>query len=83
VKTFDAGQYINTREAKRMDRFAQMAIASAVQAVKDSGLDFEKEDKHRAGVIVGTGIGGIKAIEEQYRRLLNKGPRKVYPLFAP
>lgn len=83
VKTFDAGQYINTREAKRMDRFAQMAIASAVQAVKDSGLDFEKEDKHRAGVIVGTGIGGIKEIEEQYLRLLNKGPRKVSPFCVP
>jgi 3-oxoacyl-[acyl-carrier-protein] synthase II len=83
VKTFDAGQYINTREAKRMDRFAQMAIASAIQAVKDSGLDFEKEDKHRAGVIVGTGIGGLKEIEEQHLRLLNKGPRKVSPFCVP
>ena len=83
VKTFDAGQYINAREAKRMDRFAQMATASAVQAVKDSGLDFEKEDKHRAGVIVGTGIGGLKEIEEQHLRLLNKGPRKVSPFCVP
>ena len=83
IKAFDAGQYINAREAKRMDRFAQMATASAVQAVKDSGLDFEKEDKHRAGVIVGTGIGGLKEIEEQHLRLLTKGPRKVSPFCVP
>ncbi len=83
VKTFDVGQYINARMAKRMDRFTQMAMASAVQAVKDSGLDFEKEDKCRAGVIVGTGIGGIKEIEDQHIRLLNKGPRKVSPFCVP
>lgn len=83
IKTFDAGNYINAREAKRMDRFTQMATASAVQAVNDSGLDFETEDKHRVGVIVGTGIGGIKEIEEQHIRLLNKGPRKVSPFCVP
>lgn len=83
VKAFDAGQYLNAREAKRMDRFTQMATASAVQAVKDSGLDFEKEDKHRVGVIVGTGIGGIKEIEDQHVRLLKKGPRKVSPFCVP
>lgn len=83
VKTFDAGQYLNAREAKRMDRFTQMATASAVQAVRDSGLDFEKEDKHRVGVIVGTGIGGIKEIEDQHVRLLKKGPRKVSPFCVP
>jgi 3-oxoacyl-[acyl-carrier-protein] synthase II len=83
AKTFDAGQYLNAREAKRMDRFTQMATASAVQAVKDSGLDFEKEGRHRVGVIVGTGIGGIKEIEDQHKRLLNKGPRKVSPFCVP
>ena len=83
AKQFDVGQYINVRKAKRMDRFTQMAIASAVQAVNDSGLDFEKENKHRAGVIVGTGIGGIKEIEDQHIRLLKKGPRKVSPFCVP
>ncbi|MEN8127056.1 MAG: beta-ketoacyl-ACP synthase II [Planctomycetota bacterium] len=83
VKAFAAGKYINARESKRMDRFTQMAMAASVQAVKDSGLDFEKEDKHRAGVIVGTGIGGIKEIEDQHIRLLNKGPRKVSPFCVP
>ena len=83
AKHFDVGKYINVREAKRMDRFTQMAMASAVQAVSDSGLDFEKENKQRVGVIVGTGIGGIKEIEDQHIRLLNKGPRKVSPFCVP
>ncbi|OQY06764.1 MAG: beta-ketoacyl-[acyl-carrier-protein] synthase II [Planctomycetales bacterium 4572_13] len=83
AKAFDAGKYLNAREAKRMDRFTQMATAAAVQAVNDSGLDFEEENSHRAGVIVGSGIGGIKEIEEQHQRLLNKGPRKVSPFCVP
>lgn len=83
AKSFDIGRYINSRESKRMDRFTQMALASSIQAVKDSGLDFESEDKHRVGVIVGTGIGGIKEIEDQHIRLLEKGPRKVSPFCVP
>lgn len=83
IKSFDPGRYLNIRDAKRMDRFTQMAVASAVQAVKDSGLDFENENKHRCGVIVGTGIGGIKEIEDQHIRLLEKGPRKVSPFCVP
>jgi 3-oxoacyl-[acyl-carrier-protein] synthase II len=83
IKTFDVANYIDPHEAKRMDRFTQMACASASVAVKDSGLDFEKEDKRRAGVIVGTGIGGLKEIEEQHIRLLDKGPRKVSPFCVP
>lgn len=83
VKAFDVEKYTNARDAKRMDRFTQMALASAIQAVKDSSLDFEREDKHRIGVIVGTGIGGIKEIEDQHIRLLSKGPRKVSPFCVP
>lgn len=83
VKNFQIEKYTGAREAKRMDRFTQMALASAVQAVRDSGLDFEKENKHRVGVIVGTGIGGIKEIEEQHIRLLEKSPRKVSPFCVP
>jgi 3-oxoacyl-[acyl-carrier-protein] synthase II len=60
-----------------------LAIAAANQAVDDSGLDFEKEDLFRVGVIVGTGIGGIKEIEDQHIRLLNKGVRKVSPFTVP
>ena len=66
-----------------MDRFAQMALASAIQAVNDSGLDFDSEDLERVGVIVGTGIGGLQEIEDQHSRLLNKGPRKVSPFTVP
>ena len=82
-KNFDPNRYIHSRDNKRMDRFTQMALASAIQAVNDSGIDFGKEDKSRCGVIVGTGIGGLKEIEEQHVRLLKKGPRKVSPFCVP
>ncbi|MHC4646109.1 MAG: beta-ketoacyl-ACP synthase II [Planctomycetota bacterium] len=83
VKNFDPAKYIEHRESKRMDRFTQFAVAAAVQAVADGGLDFSKEDPFRVGAIVGTGIGGIKEIEEQHLRLLAKGPRKVSPFTVP
>ncbi len=83
IKNFDITNYVDQREGKRMDRFSQFAIAAASQAVDDSGLDFAKEDVFRAGVIVGTGIGGIKEIEDQHIRLLDKGVRKVSPFTVP
>lgn len=83
IKHFDISKYIDVRESKRMDRFSQFAMAAAIQAVNESRLDFSKEDAFRAGVIVGTGIGGIKEIEEQYIKLLEKGPRKVSPFCVP
>lgn len=83
IKQFDVTKYIDRREAKRMDRFTQFAVAGAVQAVADSGLDLAKEDPYRVGVIVGTGIGGIKEIEEQHVRLIEKGPSKVSPFCVP
>jgi len=83
IKHFDVTKYIDKREARRMDRFTQFALAGAMQAVDDSGLDFSKEDPYRVGVIVGTGIGGIKEIEEQHVRLLKKGPSKVSPFCVP
>lgn len=83
IRKFDVTKYIDVRESKRMDRFTQFAIAASMQAVEQSGLDFSKEDVYRVGVIVGTGIGGIKEIEEQHLRLLKKGPRKVSPFCVP
>jgi len=83
VKDFDITDYIDHRQGKRMDRFTQMAMASATQAVKDSGLDLEAEDRDRIGVIVGSGIGGLQEIEDQHTRLLNKGPKKVSPFTVP
>lgn len=83
IKNFDVTKYIDHREAKRMDRFSQFAIAAAIQAVSDSGLDFSKEDVYRVGAIVGTGIGGIKEIEEQHIKLLEKGVRQVSAFTVP
>ena len=83
AKAFDVTKYVDRRESKRMDRFTQFAMAAASQAVTDSGLDFSTEDVSRAGVVIGTGIGGIKEIEDQHIRLLDKGPGKVSPFCVP
>jgi 3-oxoacyl-[acyl-carrier-protein] synthase II len=83
IRNFDPTKYIEQRQANRMDRFTQFAVAAAGQAVDDSGLDFSKEDLFRSGVIVGTGIGGIGEIEQQHIRLLDKGPNKVSPFCVP
>ena len=83
IKNFNPDKLIDPRESKRMDRFTQLALVSAMDAVRESGLDFSKEDPYRCGVIIGTGIGGIKEIEEQHLRLLDKGPRRVSPFCVP
>lgn len=75
--------YIDRREVKRLDRFAQLAIGAAKNCYADSGLDFDKEDRTRIGVIVGSGIGGLLEIEQQHNRLLNKGPSKVSAFTIP
>jgi 3-oxoacyl-[acyl-carrier-protein] synthase II len=74
---------IDAREARRMDRFAQFAVASALEAVKDSGLDFSRCDMDRCGVIVGSGIGGLEELEVQHRRMLAKGPDRMSPFTVP
>lgn len=83
VKDFDPSQYIEKKEVKRMEKFSQFAIASAVQAVEDSKLNLENIDKERFGVIVGSGIGGIGTIEKEQTKLLEKGPGRIQPLFIP
>jgi 3-oxoacyl-[acyl-carrier-protein] synthase II len=83
VKDFDPNNYMDKKEAKRMDRFCQFAVASSIEAVKDSGLDVEKIDKNKFGVVIGSGIGGLLTIEKEHRNLLEKGPNKVGPLFIP
>ncbi len=83
IRDFDVNKYIDRRDSKRMDRFTQFAVAGAIQAVKDSGVDFSQENPYRVGSIVGTGIGGIKEIEEQHLRLLDKGPSRVSPFCVP
>ncbi len=83
VKDFNVEQYMDKREAKRMDPFTQYAIAAAKQAIEQSGIDFETMEKDRAGVIVGSGIGGIEAFQEQCRVLFEKGPSRISPFFIP
>jgi 3-oxoacyl-[acyl-carrier-protein] synthase II len=83
IKNFDVTRYIDKRESNRMDRFSQFAVAGAIQAMKDSGLDLSREDRYRVGAIVGTGIGGIKEIEDQHVRLIERGPAKVSPFCVP
>ena len=85
VKDFDPGQYIERKEVKRTDRFSQFAIATAVQAMREAGLDdtFQTLDSERFGVIVGSGIGGIHTFEEQHARIMEKGPGRVSPFFVP
>jgi 3-oxoacyl-[acyl-carrier-protein] synthase II len=81
---FDVTKYgIEHREAKRMDRFGQFGMAASVSAVKDAGLDFEKVDRYRCGVIIGSGIGGIETLEEQNRILIERGVSRVSPFTVP
>ena len=85
VKGFEPEQYIDRKEVRRTDRFAQFAIASSVQAMREAGLDesLGEIDPTRFGVIIGSGIGGIWTFEEQHRKLLEAGPRRVSPFFVP
>ena len=82
-REFDPEQYIDRKQVKRIDRFAQFAIAGATQAATDSGLDFTKENADRVGVIIGSGIGGLTELEEQHRRMLDKGPEKISVFTIP
>ena len=83
IKNFEPTDFIDRKEAKRMDRYTQFAMAAAKMAIEDSGLDFDKEDRFRVGVIVGSGVGGIETLEDQHSALMNKGPGRVSPFFIP
>ena len=75
--------YLSSKEAKRLDRFAQFAITAGSDAVTDSGLDFSGEEHYRCGVILGSGIGGLAEIETQVNRMLHMGPAKVSAFTVP
>lgn len=83
VKNFKPEEYIDKREARRMDRFTQLAVAAANEAVKMSGLDMEKEDADRCGVLVSSGIGGLGTLADEHTRGTERGFEKVSPLFVP
>ena len=83
VKDFNAKDRMDPRAARRMDSFCQYAVAAAKEAFEDAGLDMEKEDSFRVGVIVGSGIGSLPQVENNYEKILTKGPGKVNPLMVP
>ncbi|MCL9659865.1 beta-ketoacyl-ACP synthase II [Paenibacillus hunanensis] len=83
VRDFDAAAIFGRKEARRMDRFAQFAVAAAEQAVQDAGLDMDKVERERVGVYVGSGIGGIDTLIEQQTNLFNRGPERISPLLVP
>ena len=81
VTDFDAGEYLGVKEARRADRVAQLGVAAAVDALTDAGSPLN--DPARCGVVVGTGVGGLRTLEEQERVYLEKGPERVSPFFVP
>ena len=83
VKDFDPSNFIDKKEAKRMDRYTQFAVIAAEESIKDSNLDFNTLNRERIGVMFGSGIGGLCTIESQIRTLVAKGPNRVSPLTIP
>jgi len=82
VKDFQAEDWIDRKSARRMDRFTQFGLAASAMAIEDAGLESISFDKNRAGVIIGSGIGGSQAIEEGHTMLLQEGPRRLSPFFV-
>jgi len=83
VKNFDPEKYIDAKELKKMDLFIQYAMAATDMALKDAGLNTNKQLGERAGVYIGSGIGGFPMIEKTHKALLEGGPRKISPFFIP
>jgi 3-oxoacyl-[acyl-carrier-protein] synthase II len=83
IRDFDAAQYINARDARRMGAFIHYGIAASCQAIADSGIEITPENAARAGVAIGSGIGGLHGIELAYQNYLDGGPRKISPFFVP
>jgi 3-oxoacyl-[acyl-carrier-protein] synthase II len=83
VKNLNPEKFLDSKELKRMSDFVKFAVIAAKEAIEDSGLDLDKIDLTRAGVIVGTGIGGLRDIEEQQKVVMEKGVKRVSPFFIP
>jgi 3-oxoacyl-[acyl-carrier-protein] synthase II len=83
VKNFEPTDYLDRKEARRMDLFTQYALVAADFSLKNSGLNFEQENLDRIGVILGTGIGGMKTYHQNIKNLIEFGPRKISPFFIP
>ncbi len=83
VRNFDPLDFVDKKEARRLDPYLQYAVAGSVLAVRDAGLDTEKIDATRFGVLIGSGIGGIQTLLENHKALLDRGPDRVSPFFIP
>lgn len=83
VRNFDITQYIPAKDARKMAPFIHYGIAAASQAIKDSGLTIDESNADRAGMAIGSGIGGLPGIEDAYQAYLDGGPRKISPFFVP
>lgn len=83
VKNFDPSQFMDRKDARKMAQFTQFAVAAAVQAWKESGLDTATTAMDRVAVVLGNGIGGIEIFEESYKKLLDSGPSRMLPLTVP
>ncbi|MDJ1168327.1 beta-ketoacyl-ACP synthase II [Roseofilum sp. BLCC_M154] len=83
VKDFDPHQCLDRKDAKRMDRFAQFAVCASQQTLKDAGFEINDLNAHQVGVIIGTGVGGIKVLEDQQETYLTKGAKKCSPFMIP
>jgi len=83
VKGFDPAKYLSAKEARRFDTFIHYGLAAGIEALKDSGLDLEREQREMIGVCIGSGIGGLPLIEDTHNAYLAGGPRKITPFFVP
>ncbi|MCU5787837.1 beta-ketoacyl-ACP synthase II [Alloalcanivorax marinus] len=83
VPEFALEEYLSPKEARKMDLFVQYGMVAAIQAIRDSGLEMDKENGERIGAAIGSGIGGLTNIEENHQKLLESGPRKLSPFFVP
>ncbi|HSC96450.1 MAG TPA: beta-ketoacyl-ACP synthase II [Burkholderiales bacterium] len=83
VKGFDPAQHLSAKEARRFDTFIHYGLAAAIEAIQNSGLDFDREQREQVGVCIGSGIGGLPLIEETHKAMLASGPRKISPFFIP
>ena len=83
VKGFDPTKYMDAKEARRMEKFTQYAVAAGEQAAADAKLDVSKEDPNKIGVLIGSGIGSLRIIEEQHKVYLEKGPSRLSPFLIP
>ncbi|WP_409291813.1 beta-ketoacyl-ACP synthase II [Peribacillus sp. SCS-37] len=83
INDFNSADFIDKKDARKMDRFTQYAVAASLMAVKDAGLEINENNAARIGVWIGSGIGGMETFENQFETLLNRGPRRVSPFFVP